>query len=89
VARAEKSRKRKRAANNKYKSKSQKNTGQCKRVMDLISAFCGNKQELCQAKYDTEGETNKIKYLDKNQRFNQDGRSRRINFTKSKAFALL
>ena len=38
-----------------------KNTGQCKKVMDLISAFCENKQELYRPKQNTVGENENIK----------------------------
>jgi len=87
VARAEKSRKRrKRAAHNKYKSKSRKNTGQCKRVMDLYSTLCGNKQELCQAKYDTVGETKKIEEIKTKDSIKmEEPDMSNNNFTKSKA----
>ena len=61
VARAEKSSKCKRAADNKYNSKSPENTRQCKRVMGPVSTFRGNKQKLCQAKCDTVRETRKSK----------------------------
>ena len=58
---AENSRKRKRKADNSCKTKERKKLGQNKRVVDLISAFCRNNEEISQLKYDIVGQMIKIK----------------------------
>ena len=58
--------------------------------MDLYSTFCGNEQELCQAKYDTAGETKKIEEIKTKDSIKMEEADMSIkNFIKSKAIVSL
>ena len=57
--------------------------------MGLYSTFCGNKQELCQAKYDTTGETKKIEEIKTKDSIKmEEPDMSNNNFTKSKAILI-